>query len=309
MHGLTRKGARATTLITSRGCPGRCVFCSIHAIWGHKFRAHSPEYTLSELEHLEEKHDIDHLIFEDDNLTLNKARAELIFKGMIDRRLNFTWATPNGVALWTLDDSLLRLMRDSGCYWLTLGVESGDPETLDRIIRKPISLEKVDAIVKTCKRLKMNTTAFFVIGLPGETIPSMKRSMKYAENLNVSSLCISIATPYPGTRLYEICKEEGYLIPDFRFENLMTKIGQIKTSEFSPKDVEGILSATLLRHGLKHPLGVLRRIWERAKASPKDTLAFITKRIISAVSSIRQDEALPRVSGNQPAEIAKNRVV
>ncbi|HUT63493.1 MAG TPA: cobalamin-dependent protein [Anaerolineae bacterium] len=283
MQGLTKKGSRATTLITSRGCPAKCIFCSIHAVWGHKFRAHSPQYTLDEMQQLRNKYGIEHLLFEDDNLTLDKTRATTIFKGMIDRKFNFSWTAPNGIALWALNDSLLTLIRDSGCYRLSLGVESGDPVTLRKIIRKPLRFDTIEQLVKTCKRLKINTTAFFVIGLPGETIQSIKRSMRYAENLDVGSLCISIATPYPGTCLYEICKQEGYLIENFQFGNLMTHLGQIHTPEFNPKDLENIMSKTLVRHALKHPFGILRRVSEKLKASPKETFSFIIKRIISSV--------------------------
>lgn len=285
LQGLTKKGARATTLITSRGCPAKCVFCSIHTVWGRKFRAHSPEYVLNEMQQLRDEYGIEHLVFEDDNLTLDRARAEAIFRGMIDRQFGFSWTAPNGVALWTLDDDLLALMQKSGCHWLTLGVESGDPETLREIIHKPLQFGKIDQVVSTCKRLKIRTTAFFVIGLPGETMQSMRCSMKYAENLDVDSLCISIATPYPGTPLYEICEQEGYLVKDFRLDNLMTKIGQIRTPEFGPQDIRSILSKTLIRHSLKHPLGALRRIMDRLKASPKATISFVAKRIISALSS------------------------
>lgn len=283
LQGLTRKGARATPLITSRGCPAKCVFCSIHAVWGNKFRAHSPEYVLNEMQQLRDKYGIEHLVFEDDNITLDRARAETIFRGMVDRGFNFSWTAPNGVALWTLDDGLLTLMRESGCYWLSLGVESGDPTTLREIIHKPLQIDKINHIVKVCKRLKIHTTAFFVIGLPGETMQSMRRSMHYAENLDVDSLCISIATPYPGTPLHRICEQERYLVDGFRFDDLMTKIGQIRTPEFEPKDVQAILSKTLVRHGLKHPLGALRRTVEKLKASPKETASFIVKRIGSAL--------------------------
>jgi anaerobic magnesium-protoporphyrin IX monomethyl ester cyclase len=285
LQGLTKKGTRATTLITSRGCPAKCVFCSIHAVWGNKFRAHSPEYVLNEMQQLRDKYGIEHLVFEDDNMTLDRARAEAIFRGMVDRGFDFSWTAPNGVALWTLDAGLLTLMRESGCYWLSLGVESGDPKTLREIIHKPLQIDKINYIVKVCKRLKIHTTAFFVIGLPGETPQSMRRSMQYAENLDVDSLCISIATPYPGTPLYRICEQEKYLIDGFRFDDLMTKIGQIRTPEFGPEDVQAILSKTLVRHSLKHPFSALRRAVEKLKASPKETAAFIVKRIGSALSS------------------------
>lgn len=284
MQGYTGKGKRSTTLITSRGCPAKCVFCSIHAVWGRKFRGHSPEYTLNEMQQLLEVYGIEHLIFEDDNLTFHKKRAEKIFKGMIERKFGFSWTAPNGVAIWALTDDLLRLIKQSGCYRLSLGVESGDPVTLKEIINKPLKFDRIEKIVATCRRLKIRTTAFFVIGLPGETMAAMERSMRYAENLAADSLCISMATPYPGTRLYEICEKGGYLVQGFNFEHLMTRIGQIRTPEFTPADVKRLLNRTLVRHALRHPAGVLFRLVEKFRASPKDTIGSIIKGITAVFS-------------------------
>jgi anaerobic magnesium-protoporphyrin IX monomethyl ester cyclase len=168
LQGLTKKGTRATTLITSRGCPAKCVFCSIHAVWGNKFRAHSPEYVLNEMQQLRDKYGIEHLVFEDDNMTLDRARAEAIFRGMVDRGFDFSWTAPNGVALWTLDAGLLTLMRESGCYWLSLGVESGDPKTLREIIHKPLQIDKINYIVKVCKRLRSTRQRFLSLDYPAK---------------------------------------------------------------------------------------------------------------------------------------------
>ncbi|GAF84177.1 unnamed protein product, partial [marine sediment metagenome] len=283
MQGLFKKGARATTLITSRGCPARCVFCSIHSVWGRRFRAHSTERVLEEMHELHDKYGIRHLLFEDDNLTFDRKRAEAIFQGMIEREFRFSWTTPNGVAMWRLDDHLLELMRDSGCYWLSLGLESGDPETLSKVIRKPLRFDRVEGITRACKRLGIRTTALFVLGLPGETLESMRRSMKYAEDMDVDSIAISVATPYPGTPLYKICEENGYLVEDFQMGKLMTRIGQIRTPEFGPEDIQNLVNRTLLRRALKHPAGTLRRIFDKFRASPATTLGFVVKRAASGI--------------------------
>lgn len=282
MQGITKKGERATTLITSRGCPAKCVFCSIHSVWGRRFRAHSPEYVLEEMQELRDTYKIKHILFEDDNLAFNRKRAETLFKGMLERKFNFTWAAPNGIALWNLTDHLLVLMKKSGCYLLSLAIESGDQNTLKNIVHKPLNLSDVDHIVRQCNGLGIRTIAFFVIGLPGETMDSMKRTMDYAVKINVGSIAIMIATPYPGTKLYEICLNNGYLVDNFTIEKLMTRIGQIKTAEFSPKDVETLSDKTLFRRALNHPSDTLFRVYEKLRSSPKQTLYFILKRLISA---------------------------
>ncbi len=285
MHGSPKKSVRATTLITSRGCPAKCVFCSIHSVWGRRFRGHSPEYVLSELKELREQYGINHLLFEDDNITFDRKRAEAIFQNMIDEKYGFSWTAPNGVAIWALNDNLLKLMKESGCSWLTIAVESGDPETLTKIIRKPLRLDKVESVTKACRKLKIHTNAFFVIGLPGETMESIKRSMKFAEDPDVDSVIISIAAPYPGTALYKECEEKGYFEKDFHMGNLSPRVGQIRTPEFSPGDLADIRDRTFMRRVFKHPAGTLLRVYEKFKVAPMTTLSLITRKFMLGVMS------------------------
>jgi len=218
------------------------------------------------------------VLFQDDNLTLDKERARAIFAGMIDAGLGLSWTTPNGVALWAMDDDLLALMQQSGCYWLFFAIESGDPDTLAHIIHKPLRLDRIPPLIATCRKLKIRTTAFFVVGLPGETLAAMQRSLHYAEDLDVDSIAVFIAAPYPGTPLYSTCLEHGYLVQDFTFSKLTTRFGQIATPDFSPADVTRLVNRTLLRRSLKHPWGMLRRAWDKLRSSPVSTLRFIWQR-------------------------------
>lgn len=281
LQGVSRVKGHATTVITSRGCPASCVFCSIHAIWGNKFRAHSVGYVLSELKFLKENFGISHIVFEDDNITFDRKRAGEIFRGMIDRDFQFTWSAPNGIAAWCLDEALLKLIRESGCLVLFLAIESGDADTLNNIIHKPLSLGKFLEIIRICRKLRITTQAFFVIGFPRETIKSMQKSMAFAERLNVDRISIAIATPYPGTKLYEICKTEGYLSKNFDLTKLMTRIGQIHTSEFGPHDVEKLASMTYIRFALRHPFKTIRRFIERIQKDPIQALYFVFRRLSS----------------------------
>jgi len=280
LQGATRPGIAATTVITSRGCPASCVFCSIHSVWGKKFRPHSAKYVLKELQILKEKFAITHVVFEDDNITYDKKRAQEIFRGMIENKMKLTWSAPNGIAVWCLDTDLLRLIRDSGCTVLFLALESGVQDTLDNIIHKPLNLKKALDVVRECRRLRMTTQAFFVIGLPGETKETMGRSMAFAEQLGVDRISIAIATPFPGTELYEICQKNGYLSPNFDISELMTRRGQIFAPDFVPIDVEGLASRTYLRFAIFHPWATLRRLAERFRIDPLQTVHFIFKRLI-----------------------------
>lgn len=281
LQGMARPGMPATTAITSRGCPASCVFCSIHSVWGSKFRAHSAGYVLNELQTLKEEFGIGHIVFEDDNITFDKRRAKEIFQGMIDKDFQLTWSAPNGIAVWCLDEPLLKSIRDSGCHVLFLAIESGDPHTLKDIIHKPLNLGKSVEIIKLCNKLGIRTQAFFVIGFPGETIASMRKSMAFAQKLDVDRISIAIATPYPGTQLFEICKKNGYLSKHFDMTRLMTRIGQISTSDFSPRDVEKIAATAYVRFALFHPFKTIRHLFQRIKVDPLQTLYFVLRRLAS----------------------------
>lgn len=259
-----------TTVITSRGCPGRCVFCSIHTVWGRKFRGRSPANVLDEIEHLVSEYGVREIHFGDDNLTFDKKRAKKIFDGIVERRLDITWATPNGIALWRLDKELLVKMKKSGCHSLNLAIESGDEEVLRHIIKKPLRLEKVKELVGTINELGISTYGFFVIGMPGETKHQIKKTIDFAYSLDIDDAGFFMATPYPGTELYSICKERGYLLEDpIRFENLRVAKANIETPEISSGELEELYKEAgrkiLFKKFKKHPKTLLRYIWDNLK--------------------------------------------
>ena len=245
-HGTVARRNPNTSLVTSRGCPAHCTFCSIHTVWGRKFRARSAVNVLDELEVLIHDYAVREVHFEDDNLTYDRRRAKAIFKGMIERRLDLSWAAPNGLAIYTLDEELLELMQASGCYRLHLAVESGDPDVLHRIIHKPLRLDKVGEIVALAKRLGLAVDTFFVVGFPGETLEQIRRTFAFARNLEVDNVGIFIATPYPGTELEAICRAENCLSQDVPFDELRVRRGNISTAEFTAAELERMVTRELL---------------------------------------------------------------
>jgi len=192
-HGAYVKRHPCTNMVTSRGCPARCCFCSIHTVWGHKFRWHSAERVIDEMEQLIGVYGVREIQFEDDNLTLNKRRMKMICQAMIDRKLDLTWTTPNGAALWALDDELITLMRATGCYHITIAVESGSQDVLNNIIHKPLDLKRVEPIVKACRKAGMGISAFFVVGFPGESKADIEKIGVWGLRLGASiALCYAL---------------------------------------------------------------------------------------------------------------------
>ena len=184
---------RAISMVTSRGCPFNCCFCSVHLHMGQGFRAHSANYVLNHIEFVVEKFDVKNIFFEDDNLTLDLARFEAICDGLITKKIKIGWETPNGVRADCLNLSLLQKMKKSGCKSVFFGVESGDQQILDNIICKSLDLKRVVEVAKICKNIDLKTGAFYIIGFPGEKKENMQKTVDFALKLNeiMTLACIS----------------------------------------------------------------------------------------------------------------------
>ena len=240
-HG-DRGRKRFSPVITSRGCPAQCSFCSAYAVWGRGFRYRSPENVIQELKQLKQLYGIEEIMFEDDNLTLNPKRAEEIFDLMIRERLNLEWDTPNGIAAWTLNENLLNKMKASGCRSLNFALESGNQYVLDTIIKKPLNLEKVKPLVRYAKGIGLDVGIFLVVGMPGETEEQIWDSFRLAAQLGIYTPHISIATPYPGSELYDLCKERKLFRPDFSLDDLYIRSFSISRPELDAQKLRQILA-------------------------------------------------------------------
>lgn len=230
-HGGKRKRGRFSPIVTSRGCPAECIFCSASKLWGKRYRARSPENVIAEIKMLKEDFGIDELSIEDDNFTLNKERAHKICELMIAEKLNLAWDTPNGIAAYSLDKDLIKAMKESGCYRINFPIESGNQEFLTKVIKKPLELKRIPELVKYAKDVGLEVNAFFVAGLPGETEETLKDSFAFAKKLGIFRPFISVAVPYPGSRLLELCVEKGFLAKGFNLSRLTIHQYNIETPQ------------------------------------------------------------------------------
>ena len=225
------------SVITSRGCPGKCIFCSIHSIYGYQWRARSAKNVVDEIDILKKVYGINQVDFEDDNLLLDKKRMEALCDEILERKLDISWGTPNGVAINHIDHNLLIKMKRAGCFSLSFGIESGNEHIRNNIIRKPISVKHAQEVVKWCKELNIWTHGFFIFGFPGENEKTFRETINFAKWLDLDSSSFFIATPYPGTELLTLCEEKGYLGKDFDLNKLRVADASIRTESFSPEDL------------------------------------------------------------------------
>lgn len=226
-----------TQMISSRGCPYKCTFCAIENHWGEKQRLRSPENVLGEIDELVNKYGVRELHFEDDNFTFDNDRAMKILDGMIQRKYNLSWNVPSGIAATTLSTELLEKMKESGCYSVSLAIESGNQRVVSKIMRKPISLRTVPALVKKIREIGMDARGFFIIGYPGETKENIRETIDFARKIELDWAYFFAFAPLPHTPIYDVCIEKGYLRKE-DFDPIRSFYSAVlKTPEFSPEEV------------------------------------------------------------------------
>jgi len=187
---------RGTTLITSRGCPYTCSFCS-KEVWQRGTRFHSTEYVISELEHIIDKYDFKHFLFLDDTITIHKKRLLELCARM--EPLNIKWRC---YARTTTTREILIAMKKAGCVEIGVGVESGSQKILD-IVDKKETVEQNSAFVELCKQVGITANVFIMIGLPGEDYETVEETRRWMERVRPDKFGFNIFMPYAGTPVYK----------------------------------------------------------------------------------------------------------
>ena len=199
-----------TIMLTSRGCMGSCVFCACHNIWGRRnWRARSPEKVLEEIEYLYHEHGVREIDFEDDNLATDPERLATICQMILDRKLDFRWKAPGGIGHWTIDPNLLKLMRASGCYRLTFGIESASPKNR-KWLGKRWDLKQASEIIDMAHNTGMWVNATFIIGTPVETREDIQETVDWFKKSNIDFMSFGPPLPLPGTPMFTMYERLGY---------------------------------------------------------------------------------------------------
>lgn len=202
---------RGVTMITSRGCPGRCVYCAIKSIWGRVWRPRSPKNVVDEIEALIKDFGVNEIDFVDDNLSVDRKRLTAICDEIIRRKLDIKWTASNGLAVWQFNKRLLLKMKQAGCYRLTFGLESGNKEILRHYIGKPYDYCQASKIIKYASQIGFWTASTFIIGFPYETREQIEETIDFAITADLDLAVFYIANPFPGTLMYEDYQKEGLL--------------------------------------------------------------------------------------------------
>lgn len=192
-------------ILTSRGCPYNCIFCS-KPIFGRKVRSQSPQRIASEVEYLEEKFKVKEIAFYDDIFTLDKKRIAKLAEEFKQRNLNLPWTCETRVDLVT--EELLKAMKEAGCYMIAYGIESGNQTILDNL-RKKITIAQVRKAIKMTHDIGIQSIGYFMLGSPGETPATIRQTIDFANYLPLDFAQFSVTIPFPGTDLYNLYLKQG----------------------------------------------------------------------------------------------------
>lgn len=211
-----------TSMLTSRGCPARCNYCTAPVFYGNKTRVRSPESVLEEMRQIK-RLGYREIFFRDETFTAYKGRNYHIFEGMKKEGLDFTWIA-NGRVDW-IDYESMKAMKEAGCHMLKFGVETGSADMLKRY-NKGTTLEQAEQTFRQAKEIGLDTHAHIIFGGPGETLETIAMTKMFLRKLKPSTVTFGILTPYPGTEIFEMVAAEYPEIrdgSDSTMENLHTE--------------------------------------------------------------------------------------
>jgi len=248
-------------LITSRGCPYHCIYCS-KPIFGNKFRSQSPERTLDEIEYLVRYFNIREITFYDDSFTLDKNRIFKLCNGITKRGIDIVWSCETRVNL--VDENLLGAMKKAGCYLIAYGIESGNQEILDTL-RKGVTLDQISTAVTLTRKAGILTTGYFMLGSPGETMETIRDTIDFAKKLPLDFAQFSVLIPFPGTDVYTLYRNscrQPINWDECVYASLQTpRFPAIESDAVSKEDLCGWISAAYREFYLRLPY-----MWQRLKS-------------------------------------------
>jgi anaerobic magnesium-protoporphyrin IX monomethyl ester cyclase len=200
-------------LLTSRGCPYKCTYCSVPAISGSHWVYRSAPSIMRELDHVLNVLKMNNVVVVDDNFTLHKKRAESVCQAIIDSGYKFNWSCGNGIRADRIWPDLAALMHEAGCVEVAFGIESLQAEVFDQL-RKGEEVGHIRHGIQVVQEAGLNVTGFFMIGLPGSTYRKDLKTLALARKLKLNNYYFGLTVPYPGTEMWDWAQKNArFLVP------------------------------------------------------------------------------------------------
>ncbi|MDI6903111.1 MAG: radical SAM protein [Methanocellales archaeon] len=230
-----------TNLIAVRGCPFNCSYCqpTSKMMFGKKIRYRSPENVVAEMEHLKKRYKVKYQWVGGDTLTVNRKWVNSFCNLLIERDLDIEWIA--GTRVDTVDKEMLKLMKKSGCIFITFGVESGSQRILDEIMNKRITIKQVRDAFRSCNEEGIAAMANFMIGSPTETKEDLEMSLELMKEILPDSIATYITNPLPGTHLYDYAMEKCLITTTDLSRIDRHAVGTLKREHLTDKKIDDFI--------------------------------------------------------------------
>jgi radical SAM superfamily enzyme YgiQ (UPF0313 family) len=274
------------TIITSRGCPNRCIFCQGQRMVGNRIRNRSAQHVMDEIEDLL-AYGFERINFSDDFFTSNARRVKQICDEIRNRRLSFTWTV--FARADSVDKELLSIMRDAGCDTISFGIESGNQQMLDRI-KKRVKLDRIRKAVADCKAVGMTVFGSFIAGLPGETMDTLIDSHIFAKELDILYGYHFLA-PFPGTEVMENIDQYDLelLTSDWSIFDANRPI--VRTSHLTPEEIENFVDTHYIQNVRDEDSDTEKRYTE-GRLDQSEQLAYFGKKKLDIVFKLLSEDII-----------------
>jgi anaerobic magnesium-protoporphyrin IX monomethyl ester cyclase len=249
------------SVVLTRGCPNQCMFCD-RSVFGNRCRAYSPAYAVRLVNDLRQNHGVRELLIEDDTFVVSRKRVQEFCERLIAERVDVTWSCLGRAD--AVAPELLRLMRRAGCWHVSYGIESGDAAIL-AAMHKRLDVEQIRQAVQWTCEAGLRSKGFFIVGFPGETEESLRKSRELANSLPLDDITVMQMTPFPGSELYRTAEQYGTFERDWRKMNVLETV--FVPHGLSREDLDAARSR-MLREFYMRPR-VLRRQMTRVLKHPR----------------------------------------
>lgn len=237
-HGEVTEKSKIASLITTRGCPYRCSFCANHSMHGQKLRYMTINRVIKDIKQLKEKFGVTVILIEDDSVLTDKKFTIKLLDGM--SKLGLKYDLSNGLGVNHVNQDIIDRLKSADINKVTLAIESGSEYVLKKLMNKPwVDLSLAHKAVKMLRDNGFYITGTFIIGLPGETMDEVKKTVKFIKEIGLNWSKIFIATPVAGSDLYNTCIENNYLITN-KLEDFHFAKSVIRTPNFEPQEIDNL---------------------------------------------------------------------